>query len=121
MIHSCRLVSSRKWHTTVNLNNTVNLTICTAFSGIIHDISCILGYGNYPEGYPSGYSGYGYGGQASTTPVSTPVATQPAPITGLEFFLFDYDLPIDFEYRISSYSCRGNYSFLNSSKLDNFI
>ena len=74
------------------------MTIFTAFSGIIHDISCILGYGNYPEGYPSGYSGYGYGGQASTTPVSTPVATQPAPITGLEFFLFDYDLQIDFEY-----------------------
>ena len=72
---------SKIWHTTVNLN-TVNLTIFTAFSGIIHDISCILGYGNYPEGYPSGYSGYGYGGQASTTPVSTPVATQPAPITG---------------------------------------
>merc|ERR1712172_112032 len=44
------------------------------------------GYGNYPEGYPSGYSGYGYGGQASTNPVSTPVATQPAPITATQTY-----------------------------------
>ena len=73
------------------------MTIFTAFSGIIHDISCILGYGNYPEGYPSGYSGYGYGGQA---PVSTPVATQPAPITGKKISLLFWvtNSSVDFEY-----------------------
>jgi hypothetical protein len=71
------------------------LTNFIAFSGIIDDISCLLGYGNYPEGFPSGHSGYGYGGQASINPVSTPVATQPAtPITGLEFFLFDFESQI---------------------------
>ena len=72
---------SWKCHTTVNLN-TVNLTIFIAFSGIIDDISCSLGYGNYPAGYPNANSGYGYGGQAST-PGSTPVTTQPATVTGL--------------------------------------
>ena len=55
-------------------------------------MSCSLGYGNYPAGYPSEHSGYGYGGQAST-PGSipgfpTPTAVQPAPVTGLEIFLF---------------------------------
>jgi hypothetical protein len=44
------------------------------------------GYGNYPEGFPSGYSGYGYGGQASTTPVLTPVATQPATVTATQTY-----------------------------------
>ena len=79
-----------KWHTTTVNLNTVNLTICIAFSDLIDDISCILGYGNYPEGYPSTNSGYGYGGQASI-PGLTPVAIQPAAVTGLEFFLFLFD------------------------------
>ena len=54
-----------------------------AFSGIIDNISCSLGYGNYQAGYPSEHSGYGYGGQAST-PGSIPgfPTPQPAPVTG---------------------------------------
>merc|ERR550534_3475081 len=48
------------------------------------------GYGNYPAGYPSEHSGYGYGGQAST-PGSIPgfptsVAAQPAPVTATQTY-----------------------------------
>jgi len=43
------------------------------------------GYGNYPEGYPSTNSGYGYGGQAST-PGLTPVAIQPATVTATQTY-----------------------------------
>jgi hypothetical protein len=74
------------------------LTFFIPFSGIIDNISCSLGYGNYPAGYPSEHSGYGYGGQAST-PGSipgypTPIAAQPAPVTGLEIFIFFFESKI---------------------------
>jgi len=45
------------------------------------------GYGNYPAGYPSEHSGYGYGGQAST-PGSIPgfPTPQPAPVTATQTY-----------------------------------